>query len=150
LHDGVFDVVLSADNSVPHLLTDGAVLEAFRGFYECLRPGGVTVVTVRDYRPDEDRSSPQLLPYGFRRDGTVRHFVVQTRDWDGDVYDVAMYFVREARGDEPARVVAGSSRYRAVTTDRLEALLREAGFTESRRLDGAFFQPVVVARRAMG
>jgi len=150
LHGSVFDVVLSADNAVPHLLSDEAILEAFRGFHECLRPGGVAVVTVRDYLPDEDRLSPQLWPYGFRTDGDSRYFVVQTRDWDGDVYDVAMYFIREARGEQPAKVVAGSSRYRAVTTDRLQSLFREAGFDETHRLDGSFFQPVVLARRATG
>ena len=150
LHGSVFDVVLSADNAVPHLLSDEALLEAFRGFHECLRPGGVAVVTVRDYLPDEDRSSPQLWPYGFRTDGDSRYFVVQTRDWDGDVYDVAMYFIREARGEQPAKVVVGSSRYRAVTTDRLQSLFREAGFDETHRLDGSFFQPVVLARRATG
>jgi 2-polyprenyl-3-methyl-5-hydroxy-6-metoxy-1,4-benzoquinol methylase len=32
LHGSVFDVVLSADKAVPHLLSDEAILEAFRGF----------------------------------------------------------------------------------------------------------------------
>ena len=147
VHGSGFDVVLSADNAVPHLLSDAAILEAFRGFFACLRPGGIALITVRDYRPDQDRTSPQLWPYGFRTDGDDRYFVAQTRDWDGDTYKVAMYFVREARGDQPAAVVSGSTRYRALTTDRLQELLREAGFNQTQRLDGQFFSPVVVARR---
>lgn len=147
VHGSGFDAVLSADNAVPHLLSDEAILDAFRAFHACLRPGGIAVISVRDYRSDEDRTSPQLWPYGFRSDGEDRYFVVQTRDWVGDTYDVAMYFIREARGNRPATVITGSSRYRAVTTGRLEELFREAGFDETHRLDGQFFQPVVLARR---
>lgn len=110
----------------------------------------VAVVSLREYLPHSDRSSPQLWPYGFRSAGADRYFVVQTRDWDGDFYDVAMYFVREARGDQPAKVIAGSSRYYAISIDRLVSLFGEAGFRETRRLDGALRQPVVVARRPAG
>jgi hypothetical protein len=60
----------------------------------CIRPGGITILDLRDYVAQE-RPSPQLVPYGFRLDGGDRYFVVQTRDWDGDFYDVAMYFIRE-------------------------------------------------------
>jgi len=143
-HPPGFDVVLSADNAVPHLLGDDAILAALRSFFQCLRPGGMAVVNVREYLPHTDRSSPQLWPYGFRSDGDDLYFVVQTRDWDGDFYDVAMYFVREARGDQPAKVIAGSSRYYAVS------IFGEAGFRETRRLDGALRQPVVDARRPAG
>src|SRR5215471_18803284 len=64
VHGSGFDVVLSADNSIPHLLGDDAIREAFRNFYRCIRPGGITVLGVRDYAR-EDRSSPRLIPYGF-------------------------------------------------------------------------------------
>jgi SAM-dependent methyltransferase len=146
IHPGSFDVVMSADNSVPHLLDDDAILDAFRDFYECLRPGGLALITVRDYAAD-DRTTPQLRPYGFRVDGDSRYFVVQTRDWDGDHYRVSMYFIREALEDFPVWAVAGSSQYYAVTTDRLQSLFKEAGFVQAQRLDDAFFQPVVIARR---
>lgn len=150
LHASEFDVVLSADNSVPHLLRDDQILEAFRNFHQCLRPGGLALVSVRDYRAEKDRSSPQLLPYGFRMHGLARYFVVQTRDWAGDFYDVTMYFIRESRENQAPTVVAGSSRYYAVTTDRLESLFREAGFENVQRLDQVFFQPMVLAKRATG
>ena len=38
-HARDFGVVLSADNSVPHLLTDKDILTAFRQFFLCTRPG---------------------------------------------------------------------------------------------------------------
>jgi hypothetical protein len=96
------------------------------------------------------RSTPQLVPYGFRSDGDDRYFVVQTRDWDGDFYDVAMYFIRERHGSKPATVIAGSSRYYAVPIDRLVSLLEENSFIEIQRLDGVLYRPVLVARRGTG
>ena len=149
VHGSGFDVVLSADNSIPHLLTDDAIREALGNFYECIRPGGITVLGVRDYLT-EKRSSPQLVPYGFRSDGDDRYFVLQTRDWDGDFYDVAMYFIREGRGSRPATVTAGSSRYYAVPIDRLVSLLEDSSFIEIQRLDGVMHRPVLVARRGTG
>jgi SAM-dependent methyltransferase len=151
VHGSGFDAVLSADNSIPHLLSDDAIREALGNFHQCIRPGGITILGVRDYLTEE-RSSPRLVPYGFRSDGDDRYFVVQTRDWDGDFYDVAMYFIREARGSKPATMIAGSSRYYAVAIDRLVSLLEESSFIEIQRLDGVLYQhqPVLVARRGTG
>jgi hypothetical protein len=39
------------------------------------------------------------------------------------------------------------SLYYAVGTDKLIALMRQAGFTQGERLDGCFYQPVLVGRR---
>jgi glycine/sarcosine N-methyltransferase len=149
VHGSGFDVVLSADNSIPHLLSDDAIREALGNFRECIRPGGMTILGVRDYLT-EGKSSPQLVPYGFRSDGDDRYFVVQTRDWDGDFYDVAMSFIREGRGSKAATVISGSSRYYAVTIDRLVSLLAEKSFIEIQRLDGVLDRPVLVARRGTG
>jgi len=151
VHGSGFDVVLSADNSIPHLLSDDAIREAFGSFHQCIRPGGITILGLRDYLAEE-RSSPRLVPYGFRSEGDDRYFVVQTRDWDGDFYDVAMYFIREGRGSRPATVTAGSSRYYAVPIDRLVSLLEESSFIEIQRLDGVLYQhqPVLLARRGTG
>jgi SAM-dependent methyltransferase len=151
VHGSGFDVVLSADNSIPHLLSDDAIREALGNFHQCTRPGGIAILGVRDYLREE-RSSPRLVPYGFRSDRGDRYFVVQTREWDGDFYDVAMYFIREARGSKPATVIAGSSRYYAVPIDRLVSLLEESSFIEIQRLDGVLYQhqPVLVARHGTG
>jgi len=144
-HARQFDVVLSADNSVPHLLTDGDLLVAFRAFFRCTRPGGISVITVRDYA-QEDRTSPQLRPYGIRATGRGRYIVFQCWDFEGDHYDVTMYFLHEMGGGG-VEVTVGRSRYYAVGTDKLMALLRDAGFVGVERLDGRFFQPVLIARR---
>lgn len=147
-HGSGFDIVLCADNSLPHLAGEDEVRVALQGFYSCLRQNGVAVVNLRDYREDEDRSSPQVWTYGFRYDGSDRYFVFQTRDWSNNAYDVAMYFVREVRTDISTSVTAGLSRYYAITVDRLMSLFGEVGFTDVQRLDGVLHQPIVVGRRS--
>ena len=145
-HPEPFDAVLSCDNSVPHLLTDDEILAAFQAFRRLTRPGGAALVSVRDY-PREDRSTPQLRPYGIRETPEGRWLVFQTWDWDPDGarYDLAMYFVRDPGGPD-AEVLVSRARYYAVDPDTLAVLLREAGFAEVERIDGVYFQPVLLAR----
>jgi len=144
-HGRQFDLVVSADNSVPHLLTDEDILQAFRQFYECTRPGGGCLISVRDY-DKEDLSQRQVKPYGIREEDGVRWLLWQVWDPRGRVYDVAMYFV-EDRGEAECRTHVFRSTYYAIGIDRLMSLMNEAGFVDVKRLDGEFFQPIIVAHR---
>jgi hypothetical protein len=90
-----------------------------------------------------------MLSYGFRYQGSDRYFVYQTRDWSNNIYDVAMYFVREVSKDAPATITAGLSRYYAITVDRLMFLFRDVGFTQVERLDDILYQPVIIGRRSL-
>jgi glycine/sarcosine N-methyltransferase len=75
---------------------------------------------------------------------------LQTRDWDGDSYRVAMYFVREAEGDRAAQVTAGVSTYHAIGVQRVMSIFTDAGLSEVHRIDGVLHQPIVVGRRPSG
>ena len=48
-HGSGFDVVVSCDNSLPHLLTDQDLLAAMMQMAGCVVLGGGCLVTVRDY-----------------------------------------------------------------------------------------------------
>lgn len=133
-HGGEFDLVVSADNSVPHL-TAPQIARAFQGMYRCLRPGGVVLIGVRDYQPEEERSKGQVFSYGTRDCGDERYVVFQTRDWEGASYDVGMYFVREVADGVPADVIAGKSRYHAISIGTLLSILTEVGFQSVQRHD---------------
>ena len=147
-HGTGFDVVVTADNSLPHLVGDDLV-GALSGFQRCLRPGGAVVIGLRDYESEEDRTSPQVWPYGFRHHSDGRYYIFQTRDWDGDSYDVGMYFVREQAPGFPAKVIAGRSRYHALPIDELISMLDQVGFEGIERVDDASHQPMVVASRPL-
>lgn len=144
-HRREFDVVLSADNSIPHLLSDEEILAAFRQFHACTRPGGGCIVTVRDYEK-EDLSRQQVKPYGIREEDGVRWLAWQVWDPRPPLYDVALYFVAD-RGEAECKTHVVRSTYYAVGIARLMELMSEAGFADVQRLDGKFFQPVVTGTR---
>lgn len=144
-HATVFDLVLSADNSVPHLLSDIDILTAFRQFHACTRPGGGCIVTVRDYEK-EDLSKQQVKPYGIREVDGVRWIAWQVWDPHLPTYDVTIYFVEDRRESECKTHVMRSTYY-AIGIPRLMELMTEAGFVDVRRSDGRFFQPIILGTR---
>jgi len=144
-HRQQFDLVIACDNSVPHLLTDEDILAAFRQFYQCTRPGGGCLISVRDYDQVE-RIGVQVKPYGLRIEGQTRYLLFQVWEFEGSIYDLAMYFVEDRGGSDCVTHVM-RTKYYAVGTDRLIQLMTRAGFQQVRRLDGPFFQPVVIGKK---
>lgn len=147
-HGSGFGVVLSADNSLPHLLTDLDLLAALRQMHACLASGGGCLVTVRDYAL-EARGKNIVKPYGVREENGCRYVLFQVWDFDGDHYDLGFYFVVEDLRTGAVQTHVMRSRYYAVSTERLCALMREAGFGDVKRLDGVFYQPVLVGTKAL-
>jgi SAM-dependent methyltransferase len=146
-HGRTFDVVMACDNSIPHLLDDAEILAAFRQFQHCTAPGGVCLVTVRDYAAETRAGVQPRMPV-VRLDGNQRRIVFQVWDFHGAVYDMALYVVDDAPAAGPT-VQVFRSRYYAVGVDDLMRLMREAGFADVRRLDDAFYQPVILGRRTV-
>jgi hypothetical protein len=140
-----FGVVLSADNSVPHLPTDEDILTAFRQFFLCTRPGGGCIVIVRDYEK-EDLSKQQVKPYGIREEDKVRWLGWQVWDPHPPTYDLTMYFA-EDRGGPECRTHVMRSTYCAIGIPRLLELMTEADLSDLKRMDERFFQPVIVGTR---
>jgi SAM-dependent methyltransferase len=144
-HGREFDVVLCADNSLPHLLSDEEIAAAFREFFLCTKPGGLTIVSVRDYDALE-RGGVQVKPYGVRYDGAARFVLFQVWEWRGPLYDLSFYVVRDDGGSECSTQVVRTTYY-AVSIPALIRLMEAAGFVAVRRIDGVFFQPLLVGAR---
>jgi len=87
-----------------------------------------------------------VRPYGMRRVGDSRFVAVQAWEWDGDCYDLRMYLTEEAASGV-CRTRVLTSRYYAITVERLMALMDEAGFEAIRRHDEVLYQPVLIGRR---
>ena len=146
-HGGGFDLVVSCDNSVPHLLTDEDILVAFQQMLACLRPGGGCLVSVRDY-DQEERGTNLVRPYGVRIENGKRYIGFQVWDFDSEHhYDFTMFFIEEDLSSKETRVRTMRSRYYAIGTDKLLALMREAGFEDVMRLDEVFYQPALIGTR---
>ncbi len=144
-HGRTFDVVLACDNAIPHLLSDEEILRALREFHRCTAPGGLCLISVRDYA-EETREGVQVRPPILHDAGESRLILFQVWEFDGPIYDFSLYLVEDRRGAEPvARVLR--SRYYAVTIDVLLGLMAEAGFEQVERIDEPFYQPVILGRR---
>lgn len=146
-HGSEFDVVVSCDNSLPHLLTDQDLLLALKQMAACLRAGGGCLITVRDYER-EDRGRNLVKPYGVRVENGYRYLLFQVWDFEGEHYDLTFFFVVENLATQEVKTHAMRSRYYAVSTNKLCDLMREAGLQNVRRLDGVFYQPVLVGTAA--
>lgn len=144
-HQRRFDVVISCDNSVPHLLSNGDILAAMKQFYYCTRPGGGCIITVRDYEK-EDLTRQQVKSYGIREDNGIRWLLWQVWDPHPMTYDVTMYFV-EDHGESVCKTHTFRARYYAISIPKLITLMQQAGFEDVRRLDDRFFQPMIVGTR---
>ena len=138
--------MISGDNSITHLLNDNDLLLALRQMYECTRPGGGCILTVRDY-DREERGTGLVKSYGVREEGGKRYVIFQVWDFVDRVYDLAMYFVVDDRASEQVVTHVMRTQYNAVGTDQLLTLMGRAGFTRAERLDGRFYQPVLVGNR---
>jgi SAM-dependent methyltransferase len=146
-HGGGFDLVISCDNSVPHLLDDGEILLAFKEMFTCLRPDGGCLVSVRDY-DQEPRGRNLVKPYGVREENGKRYLPFQVWDFEGEHYDLALFVVEEDLSSREVKTHTMRSRYYAVSPDRLLGLLREAGFQRVSRRDEGYYQTVLVGTKA--
>ena len=145
--EGTFDVVISCDNAIPHLLTDDDLSRAFRAMRSKLRPGGLLVISVRDYDKElVDRPAtgiPQINP------GPPRKVVVRLHDWDSpDSPMYTVHFLVLTEGRAGWTVAHHSSRYRAVGRGAITQAAEAAGFTQVTWYAGEdirFHQPVMTA-----
>ena len=148
--DAGFDVVVCADNSLPHLLTEDDVEQALRQMRRVVGPGGLVVVTTRDYDAVV-AARPTTAPVQRSRVDDLRVVTTQLWDWHGDspVYDVTHLQVREI-GAGQWTTAARTTTYRAWTRAELTTLAAEAGLRDTQWIapeDSGFFQPVMLAHR---
>lgn len=144
-----FDVVISCDNALPHLLADEHLQSALRSVRACLRPGGLLLVSLRDY--DALRlARPGGVPISVHGEVGQRHGSGQSWQWsaDAEYVDIELFtFTEIAAGSWRAR--SGTTRYRALPRAKLESLLTSAGFSAVEWLMpdvSGYYQPIVLAK----
>ena len=112
----------------------------------CTQPNGGCLISIRDY--DKEQRGQQIFkPYGVRKDGDRRYIVFQFWDFDGDHYDLSIYFVEEELNSTATKTYVMRSRLYAISPNRLLELMRSAGFEAVTRIDNEFYQPVLVGTR---
>jgi len=142
-HRRLFDVVIACDNSIPHLLSDADILVAFEDFHRCLAPGGLCLISVRDYATLDMSAQVQLHHYGVRHVGATRYVLLQVWELHAPLYDTTFYVIEHREGAQPV-THSSQATYYAVPITNLMRLMEQAGFSEVRRIDGELFEPVLV------
>lgn len=147
LPEGDFDVVLAADNALPHLLSDEDLAPALKNLFALLKAGGIFVASIRDY----DRllqTRPAFQGPAFYSDDGRRRMVHQVWDWDGDEYVVHLYLTWDDGSSSVTKHFA--TRYRAIRQSELVERLAASGFDGIEWLtpeSTGYFQPIVIARK---
>jgi SAM-dependent methyltransferase len=143
---GGFDVVLACDNALPHLLSETDILQALTAFHRSLRPGGLAVISARDYA-GLPREGHIIHPRHVHMDGKRKQILFDVWDFDGEFYDLTLYVVDDPGEGPPITRALHGGRYYCIRLDRLQSLMESAGFHEVKQLDQAYFQPLLVGHR---
>ncbi|MGW2590075.1 class I SAM-dependent methyltransferase [Streptomyces sp. NPDC001515] len=145
-----FDVVLCADNSLTHLLSEQDLRTALSGMRRVLRDDGLLMITVRSYdevrRTRPTSTPPQVSP---TQDGRAITFQLWHWHEDGERYDLEHFQLVPA--DTTWQVRVRRTTYWALTPPQLTEFVTEAGFTGivwHSPASSGYYQPVLTARRA--
>ncbi len=162
-----FDVVMSCDNSISHLLEDVDLLQASIQIRERLNPNGLFFATIRDYdqvirereassgnamplpgSASDPRRTQPTLPRVFEDQGGQR-IVFQIWNWADDNRTYTLqHFHMKLRNDR-WDTQCYTTLYRALQRADLNRILEEAGFVDIKWLmpeESGYYQPVVLAR----
>jgi glycine/sarcosine N-methyltransferase len=144
--EGEFDVVVSCDNAIPHLLseTDVTALASMRAK---LRRGGLLVITMRDFdRALIDR--PPIAPPRLAS-GPPRRLLLRLHDWDPHQPVYTLRYLVLTESETGWSIVEHTTRYRAITKAELERAAARAGLEEVEWPDEVIVggQLVATARR---
>ena len=144
--EGTFDCVLSCDNSVAHLHEDADLARFAAGVAAKLRPGGLALVSLRDYEAlRAERVSGHPVRVGR---GTISFQVWEWED-DGRGYELLQFTLRGA--GETWHTACRRTRLRALLRGELCGALAAAGLGDVRWRapdETGYYQPVVTARKA--
>ncbi|MEA5078269.1 MAG: class I SAM-dependent methyltransferase [Anaerolineaceae bacterium] len=141
-----FDVVCALDNAVPHLLSDEEILQAFKQFYSCTRPGGLCLISVRDYSQIE-RVPLKVYPRTVHRSEKGQWVMCDVWEFNGPCYEMTTYVIEDKGSASAQTHIIRGGKYYCIELPTLHGLLMRAGFTQVTILTEEFFQPLLVAKK---
>lgn len=146
--EGTFDVAITCDNSLPHLLTEEDIKLAFDNIWSKLKDNGLFLASIRNYDKIISDKPHATTPYVYdNEDG--RRIIFQVWDWEDErLYKLSQFIEREHLNKW--ETVNNTAYYRAITRDEITRLLEEAGFSDVIWLmpeETGYHQPIVIANK---
>jgi 2-polyprenyl-3-methyl-5-hydroxy-6-metoxy-1,4-benzoquinol methylase len=147
---GTFEVVLSCENALPHLLTDSDILLGLRNIRSKLKPGGLFLLGIRDYDSlFQERPTAPKKP-AFYKDKLGERIYFQVWDWKKGtpIYKMNLFLLQKLKGFWKAQ--CHETYYRALRRAELTRFMKKAGFSNVRWLmpnETGYLQPLAVATR---
>ena len=147
---GTFDLVISCDNALPHLLTGEDLRLGVRNMRSKLTPGGLLLASIRDYDRLLQEKPPATMPAVYDGpEGKTSHLPsMGVGEPSGPTYRVHFFILRVREGQW--QTFHQTMVYRALPRDELTDALREEGLSDIRWHmpdETDYFQPIVTALR---
>lgn len=147
--NGLFNVIITCDNSLPHLIEESDLLLTIQNISSKLKTGGLFLASIRDY----DQliiERPKLMSSSVVDSEKERRIVFQVWDWHdkNDIYTVNQFIVRGC--EESWETTKWSTLYRAISKQELKDVLEETGFVEviwHMPEETGYYQPIITAIR---
>jgi glycine/sarcosine N-methyltransferase len=121
-----FDVVISCDNALPHLLDPSDLPKALGQMRAKLRPEGTLVVSMRDFDKALIERPANAVPTIVA--GPPRQVFVRLHDWDEGQPFYTVRLLVLTNGENGWTIAEHSTRFRAITRAELTEAASEAGF----------------------
>lgn len=146
---GEYEVVISFDNSLPHLLTDDDLAKALDAMKTKLVTGGRLYISIRDYDALLEEKPSATLPQVTKTDDGERIYF-QTWEWadNSPTYQTDMFILVSKNGSW--EVSNSSTTYRALRREELSKLLVKSGYKDIRWIEpeqSGYYQPIVTATK---
>jgi len=147
--DGKYNVVISFDNSLPHLLSDSELTTALQAMHNKLEKEGKIFISVRDYDLLLAEKPTSTLPQITKEENGEKIYF-QTWEWDKElpIYKTNIFILILENGSW--KVSNSSTMYRALKRKELTKLLEDTGYVDIKWLEPkqtGYHQPIVEARK---
>ena len=143
--DGLFDVVISFDNSIPHLLDDRVITLAFKNIGSKLHKNGLFLASIRDYDQILKEKPSITTPY-YYNDEQGKRVIFQVWEWDERIYTLHHFIIKEEK--ETWKTKHCSTKYRAILRSEMNLILETTDFSGINwhmPEQSGFYQPIISA-----
>ena len=141
-----FDIVISMDNALPHMLSRWELETAISSITNQIAEGGMFVASIRDYDALLMEKPPYSPPYIHKTDRGQR-VSFQTWEWSGEHYKLTQYIIDD---EDALQISKFHCEYRATRRGELTDLLAANGCSKVEWKfpeETGFYQPIVIAKK---